>query len=348
MSENILGSKYPIIQTAMGWVATPELVAASSKAGAFGFLALATATKDEAINMIKKTSALTDIPFGINLHMFQPGAEEIIDAAIKMNVRAVSYSRSPVQKFIKKLKASNVICIPTVGALKHAIKAEELGADALVVQGSEGGGHTGSTPTTLLLGSVLNCVNIPVYAAGGFKDGSGLAAAKAWGAVGIAMGTRFMMTEESPVPKKTKEAYLNANTEDIKITRKFDGLPHRLIFNDFIKKVDNSNPISLFLMSLKSALKYKKMSEASYFDILKSFLAMLKGDDLTISQTIMSANSPAIIQTAMVDGMPANGAMPSGTVAGVIDDLPTCENLINEIISQYNSKIKQMELENVN
>ena len=147
MSENILGSKYPIIQTAMGWVATPELVAASSKAGAFGFLALATATKDEAINMIKKTSALTDMPFGINLHMFQPGAEEIIDAAIKMNVRAVSYSRSPAQKFIKKLKASNVICIPTVGALKHAIKAEELGADALVVQGSEGGGHTGSTPT---------------------------------------------------------------------------------------------------------------------------------------------------------------------------------------------------------
>ena len=102
MSENILGSKYPIIQTAMGWVATPELVAASSKAGAFGFLALATATKDEAINMIKKTSALTDMPFGINLHMFQPGAEEIIDAAIKMNVRAVSYSRSPAQKFIKK------------------------------------------------------------------------------------------------------------------------------------------------------------------------------------------------------------------------------------------------------
>ena len=119
-------------------------------------------------------------------------------------------------------------------------------------------------------------------------------------------------------------------------------------FNDFIKKVDNSNPISLFLMSLKSALKYKKMSEASYFDILKSFLAMLKGDDLTISQTIMSANSPAIIQTAMVDGMPANGAMPSGTVAGVIDDLPTCENLIKEIISQYNLKIKQMELENAN
>ena len=156
MSENILGYKYPIIQTAMGWVATPELVAASSKAGAFGFLALATATKDEAINMIKKTTALTDRSFGINLHMFQPGAEEIIDAAIKMYVRAVSYSRSPVQKFIKKLKASNVICIPTVGALKHAIKAEELGADALVVQGSEGGGHTGSTPTTLLLLSLIH------------------------------------------------------------------------------------------------------------------------------------------------------------------------------------------------
>ena len=189
----------------MGWVATPELVAASCNAGAFGFLALATAGPDEAIEMIDKTLELTDKPFGINFHMFQPGAEQIVEAVISKNIKAVSYSRSPTADFISKFKKNGVICIPTVGALKHALKAVDLGADALVIQGSEGGGHTGSTPTTLLLSSVLQQVEVPVIAAGGFRDGAGLAAALAWGAAGIAMGTRFMMTQESPVPQVTNK-----------------------------------------------------------------------------------------------------------------------------------------------
>ena len=218
----------------MGWVAMPELVAASSNAGAFGFLALATAGPRGAIQMIDKTLSLTDKPFGVNFHMFQPGADEIVQAILDRKIKAVSYSRSPTPDYIKAFKQQGIICIPTVGALKHAIKAEQLGADALVIQGSEGGGHTGSTPTTLLLSSVLENVKIPVVAAGGFRDGSGLAASLAWGACGIAMGTRFMMTQESPVPSKTKEAYISAEVEEIKITKKFDGLSHRLIFNNYI------------------------------------------------------------------------------------------------------------------
>ena len=156
----MLGCKYPIIQTAMGWVALPELVAASSNAGAFGFLALATAGPKEAIEMIDETQALTNKPFGINFHMFQPGAEEIVQAVIDKKIKAVSYSRSPTPEYIQAFKAAGVVCIPTVGALKHAVKAEQLGADAIVIQGSEGGGHTGSTPTTLLLSSVLESVNV--------------------------------------------------------------------------------------------------------------------------------------------------------------------------------------------
>ena len=150
-----LGSEIPVIQTAMGWVATPQLVAASTQAGAFGFLALATSSKDEAIASINETLRLTDKPFGVNLHMFQPGAAEIIDYVIKHQIRAISYSRSPVPEYISKLKAAGVLCIPTVGEVKHAIKAESLGADALVIQGSEGGGHTGETPTSLLLSDCL-------------------------------------------------------------------------------------------------------------------------------------------------------------------------------------------------
>lgn len=319
----------------MGWVATPELVAASCNAGAFGFLALATAGPDEAIEMIDKTLELTDKPFGINFHMFQPGAEQIVEAVISKNIKAVSYSRSPTADFISKFKKNGVICIPTVGALKHALKAVDLGADALVIQGSEGGGHTGSTPTTLLLSSVLQQVEVPVIAAGGFRDGAGLAAALAWGAAGIAMGTRFMMTQESPVPQVTKDAYLSANIEEIKITKKFDGLPHRLIFNKYIQKIDRSNPLSLLLISLSSAWRYKQLTESSFKDLLKAFFAMLRGDDLTISQSIMSANSPAIIQKAMVEGFPNEGAMPSGQVAGIINNIPTCSELIMQIMREF-------------
>lgn len=319
----------------MGWVAMPQLVAATSNAGAFGFLALATAGPQEAIEMIDETMSLTNKPFGVNFHMFQPGADEIVQAILDKKIKAVSYSRSPTPDYIEAFKEKGIICIPTVGALKHAIKAEQLGADALVIQGSEGGGHTGSTPTTLLLSSVLEHVDIPVVAAGGFRDGSGLAASLAWGACGIAMGTRFMMTQESPVPGETKKAYISAEVDEIKITKKFDGLSHRLIFNKYIKKIDRSNPISLFLMSVTSAWKYKQITKASFGDLLKSFFAMLKGDDLTISQSIMSANSPAIIQKAMVEGSPNEGAMPSGQVAGIIENLPSCKELIDQIMEEF-------------
>ncbi|MDB4210133.1 nitronate monooxygenase [Gammaproteobacteria bacterium] len=340
---DILGCKYPIIQTAMGWVATPELVAATSNAGAFGFLALATSGPEEALEMIEKTLTLTNQPFGINFHMFQPGADQIVAAVIKHKIKAVSYSRSPIAEYIQEFKKHGVICIPTVGALKHALKAEQLGADALVIQGSEGGGHTGSTPTTLLLSSVLQQVNIPVIAAGGFRDGAGLAAALAWGADGIAMGTRFMMTQESPVPSQTKESYLAAGIDNIKITKKFDGLPHRLIFNNYIEKIDSSNPLTLLWISVRSAIKYKQLTQSSYKDIIKAFFAMLKGDDLTISQSVMAANSPAIIQKAMVEGFPDEGAMPSGQIAGLISNLPPCDELVKEIMNDFNQSLTRLE-----
>ncbi|MDC1475453.1 nitronate monooxygenase [Gammaproteobacteria bacterium] len=340
---DILGCKYPIIQTAMGWVATPELVAATSNAGAFGFLALATSGPEEALEMIEKTLTLTNQPFGINFHMFQPGADQIVAAVIKHKIKAVSYSRSPIAEYIQEFKKHGVICIPTVGALKHALKAEQLGADALVIQGSEGGGHTGSTPTTLLLSSVLQQVNIPVIAAGGFRDGAGLAAALAWGADGIAMGTRFMMTQESPVPSQTKESYLAAGIDDIKITKKFDGLPHRLIFNNYIEKIESSNPLTLLWISVRSAIKYKQLTQSSYKDIIKAFFAMLKGDDLTISQSVMAANSPAIIQKAMVEGFPDEGAMPSGQIAGLISNLPPCDELVKEIMNDFNQSLTRLE-----
>jgi len=136
----LLGCRYPIIQTAMGWVADPKLVAATSNAGAFGFLAGATIEPQYMEAAILETRRLTDQPFGVNFHMYQPNADDIVELVLRHKVRAVSYSRSPGKQMIQRLKNAGVVCIPTVGALKHAQKAVEMGADAVTVQGGEGGG----------------------------------------------------------------------------------------------------------------------------------------------------------------------------------------------------------------
>jgi len=148
---DLLACRYPIVQTAMGWVADARLVAATCNAGGFGFLAGATLDAEQVEAEILRVKALTDRPFGINFHMFQKNAAQVVDLAIKHRLRAVSYGRGPDAKTIRRLKDAGVMCIPTVGAPKHAAKAVELGADAVTVQGAEGGGHTGAMPTTLLM-----------------------------------------------------------------------------------------------------------------------------------------------------------------------------------------------------
>ena len=210
----LLGCRYPIIQTAMGWVSDPTLTAATCNAGGFGFLAGATIPPDQMEDAILETINRTDQPFGVNFHMYQPNAVDIVKLVIKYRVKAVSYSRSPVPRLIDHLKSAGVVCVPTIGLPKHATKAIKLGADAVTVQGGEGGGHTGSIPTSLLIREVVDAVGgkVPVIAAGGFKDGRGLLAALAWGAQGVAMGTRFLMSKESPVPQTTKQRYVSCQS----------------------------------------------------------------------------------------------------------------------------------------
>ena len=178
---DLLGIRYPIIQTGMGWVAKPELVAAVSNAGAIGFLAAATIPPREVEAEIEAIKKLTDKPFGVNFLMDAPGADIIIEAIIRQGVRAAGYNRAPNAELIQRLKDAGVICVPTCGAVKHAVKAEKLGADIIVVQGSEGGGHTGVVPTSLLAPRASDAVNVPVVAAGGYFDGRGLVSALATG-----------------------------------------------------------------------------------------------------------------------------------------------------------------------
>ena len=330
-----LGCRYPIIQTAMGWVATTELVAASVDAGAFGFLAAAVMQPAECDQAIRDIKAKTSAPFGVNLHSFQAGVEEIVDSCIEHKVAALSYGRAPSPKIIEKVKGEGIRCVPTIGAAKHARKAVELGADILVCQGQEGGGHTGETPTWLLLSQVLELdLGVPVVACGGFKDGRGLAAALAYGADGIAMGTRFLLTSDSPTPQQTKEAYLKSVVTNIPVSTKLDGLPQRMVMNERLQSLESSGRIGMLARALVSGWRFKQHMDVSMLDLLRSAIAMARDTDVTLGQTIMAANAPMIIQQAMVQGSPQDGVLPSGQVAGLIDDLPDCTELIERIVSE--------------
>jgi NAD(P)H-dependent flavin oxidoreductase YrpB (nitropropane dioxygenase family) len=339
----LLGCKYPIVQTAMGWVADPRLVAGSCNAGGFGFLAGATIPADEIERDILRIKELTDKPFGVNFHMYQPNASDIVDLVIRHGVKAVSYSRSPGPDMIKKLKDAGVVCMPTIGLPKHAVKAVELGADAVTVQGGEGGGHTGAIPTSLLIPQIVDAVGdkVPVAAAGGFKDGRGLMAALSFGADGIAMGTRFLMTEESPVPRQTLQRYIDCkNPGEIIVSRAMDGLPQRMIMNELLAELETAGPLKKLMIAMRNGLAFRKHTGASIFGLLKSAIAMGRDDEMTTAQAIMSANAPMIIQKAMVEGEPARGVLPSGQVAGVIDELLTCEQLISSIVEEAEQRLR--------
>jgi nitronate monooxygenase len=330
----MLGVQHPIIQTGMGWVATPELVAAVCNAGAMGFLAAATLPPDRVEAEIAKLRGLTDRPFGVNFLMDAPGADVITDAIIRSGVKAAGYNRAPNPALIERLKRAGVVCVPTCGAPRHAVKAEQLGADLIIVQGGEGGGHTGTIPTSLLVSQCADAVAVPIVAAGGFRDGRGLVAALALGAKGIAMGTRFLLTRESPVPSVTTDRYLEASMDDVLVTAQVDGLPQRVVDNELVRKLEAGTAFTRLLRALRSGLQYRRLSGASIGELLRSALALRSSERLSRAQMLMAANAPMLARRAMLDGDPVHGYLPGGTVAGVIDDRPSCEQLIRRIVDE--------------
>ena len=336
-----LGCTAPILQTAMGWVAEPGLVIGSSNAGAFGFLGAAVMTPDEARAKILSVRHGTDRPFGVNFHSFQPGADAIVELILanKDQVRAVSFGRGPNAKMIGRFKDADILCIPTVGAVKHARKMVELGVDMVTVQGGEGGGHTGSVPTTILLPQVLDAVDVPVIAAGGFADGRGLAAALAYGAVGIAMGTRFLLTEESPVPGTAKAAYLKAGTDDILVTTRLDGIPQRMVRTALMDRIERSGPLSMWLRAFEAGLAMKRQTGASWAEMLRSARGMTAHGDMPLKQAIMAATMPVLIRKAVVEGDVEHGVMATGIVGGRIAEVPSCRQLVDRIMAEARDRI---------
>ncbi|WP_311269524.1 nitronate monooxygenase [Sphingobium sp. WCS2017Hpa-17] len=336
-----LGCRWPIIQTAMGWIAEPSLVIASSNAGAFGFLGAAVMTPEEARTKLLEVRRGTDRPFGVNFHSFQPGADQIVDLILenREQVRAVSFGRGPNAKMIARFKNAGILCIPTVGAVKHAQKMAELGVDMVSVQGGEGGGHTGSVATTILLPQVLDAVKVPVIASGGFADGRGLAAALAFGAVGIAMGTRFLLTRESPVPDVTKKAYLAAGTDNIIVSSRLDGVPQRMIRSKLMDRIEKSGTVAMWLRAIEASVAMKKQTGASWISLIQSARGMTGHGAMPLKQAMMAATMPMLIQRAVVDGDVENGVMATGLVGGRINEIPSCQELVDRIVAEAHGRL---------
>ena len=330
----LVGIKHPVVQTGMGWVAGPRLVSGTANAGGLGILASATMTLAELEAAIIEVKGRTDQPFGVNLRADAGDAGDRCRLLIEHGVKVASFALAPKPELIATLKEHDVVVVPSIGAPKHAVKVASWGADAVMIQGGEGGGHTGSVPTTLLLPTVLDAVEIPVIAAGGFYDGRGLAAALSYGAAGVGMGTRFLLTQDSRVPDAVKQRYLAADLNGTVVTAKVDGMPHRMLRTDLVDSVEESSALKRLGPTARRTLAFKKMSGMSWRGLIKDGQAMKHGSDRSWTQMVLAANTPMMLKAGLVEGNPDAGILASGQVVGVIDDLPTCEELIDRVVTQ--------------
>jgi NAD(P)H-dependent flavin oxidoreductase YrpB (nitropropane dioxygenase family) len=341
----LTGVRYPIVQTGMGYVAGPRLASATSNAGGLGIIAGATMDAAQLRDAVRETASRTDAPFGVNLRSDAPDAEDRIDMLIAEGVRVASFAMAPNERLIKKLKDAGVVVMPSIGAKRHAEKVAAWGVDAVIVQGGEGGGHTGSVPTTLLLPQVVDAVgsDVAVIAAGGFFDGRGLVAALAYGASGLAMGTRFLLTSDSTVPDAVKDVYLGKAVTDTVVTTQVDGVPHRVLRSSLVDALERSGAVGRLMRSARNANDFRKLSHTTWPAMVREGLAMRKSQELTWSQVLMAGNTPMLLKAAMVDGRPDLGVMASGQVVGVIDDLPSCAELIERIVSEADAVLRRFQ-----
>ena len=301
----LLGIKHPIIQGAMSWVSFPPLVAAVSNAGGLGILGAAFMSPEELRENIRQIKDQTDKPFGVNFMPENPQLDLLLDIIIKEKVPVASYGKGNPHKIIERTRPYGIINMPTMGAVRHAVRAEQDGADAVIVQGTEGGGHTGFVATLVLLPLVASKLKIPVVAAGGIGDGRGMVAALSLGAEGVSMGSRFIVTREAPIPLSIKHYLIQKTEEDTVITDNLTGVRCRVIRNKFAE---------------------------SLLEMTKS-----KADPWEIMQ-----HGVGKIRKAFVEGDLESGSFACGQVCGLIEDIPTCQELIERIVIEAEEVIGSM------
>lgn len=339
-----MGVDRPIVQTGMGWVSGARLTAATSSAGGFGILAAATMPPSQLQDAVLQVKSRTDNPFGVNFRADQPDLDERVDFVASEGIRLVSFAGPPTKRAVVRCHEAGVLVMPTVGARRHAEKVLDLGVDAVIAQGAEGGGHTGSVPTSLLLPEVVDAVgaHIPVLGAGGFCDGRGLVAALTYGADGIAMGTRFLLTQESRVPDRVKQLYLRASVFDTVVTTAIDGVPQRVLRTEALERLERASALTRLPRALLAALRFRKETGTPLGQLLREGIAMHRNQGLTWSQVALAANAPMLIKAALVDGNPEIGILPTGQVTGVLEEIPTVAELLDRMMDDASSALKRM------
>lgn len=299
----LLGIEYPIIQGGMAWVAEHHLAAAVSEAGGFGLIGAASAPAEIVREEIKKAKELTDKPFGVNIMLLNPNVEEVAKIVVEEGIKAVTTGAGNPEKYIPMWKEAGIKVIPVVASVAMAKRMEKYGADAVVVEGMEAGGHIGSQTTMALVPQVVDAVSIPVIAAGGIGDGRGFAAAWMLGAEGVQMGTRFVVADESIVHDNYKDRIVKARDIDSVVTGQSTGHPVRILRNQMTKEY------------------IKKEQEGVPFEELEL---------LTLGS----------LRKAVMDGDVVNGSVMAGQIAGLIHKRQSCKEMIEEIMDKAERLLK--------
>lgn len=300
----LLGIEKPIIQGGMAWVAESHLAAAVSNAGGFGMIGAANAPAETVREYIRETKALTDKPFGVNIMLLSPYADEIAKLVVEEGVFAVTTGAGSPEKYMEQWKAAGIKVIPVIASVALAKRMERCGADAVVAEGTESGGHIGQATTMTLVPQVVDALSIPVIAAGGIGDGRGLVAALMLGAEAVQMGTRFCVANECVIHENYKNRILKAKDIDSEVTGRSHGHPVRALRNKMTREY----------------LRLEKEG-ASFEDLEKLTLGGLR--------------------VAVVDGDVDRGSVLAGQIAGMIDKRQTCQEMIDEIMEQANALLQR-------
>lgn len=293
----LLEIEYPIIQGGMSWVAEQNLAAAVSEAGGLGIIAAGNAPAEWVREQIREVKRKTDKPFGINIMLLSPNAEEVAKIVVEEGVKVVTTGAGSPEKFMKMWKEAGIKVIPVVASVALAKRMERVGADAVIAEGCEAGGHIGETTTMVLVPQIVDAVQIPVIAAGGIADGRGFTAAFMLGASGVQMGTYFVVVKESIVHQNYKNAILKAKDIDTKVTGRSTGHPVRCLRNAMTKEY------------------LKKEAEGATFEELE-YLSL------------------GGLRKAVVDGDTAGGSLMAGQSAGLVKEEFTCKELMEKIIAE--------------
>jgi enoyl-[acyl-carrier protein] reductase II len=337
----LLGIKAPIMLAGMNWITEPKLVAAVCNAGGLGILATARCTPDETRKLIKEIRKLTDKPFGVNQLLIGPGAKENIQIAIEEKVPVVNYSLGKPW-FIDQVHAYGGKVIGTIAIAKHAVKAQQLGVDALIVTGHEAAAHGDVATSLVLIPIVASQTKVPLIAAGGFYDGRGLAAALSLGADGISMGTRLMLVKESMVHENFKQLCLKATEQDTLYSNVFDGMPGRVMKTPAAEKMMKAGfPL---VEAFKGASEVKDMFKLSMGKFIAMGFKMMSEDEGSPLWVLArSAVGNRRHMKALNEGDVKEGILFAGQDLGGINDLPTVQELFDRIIAEAKAQVDKME-----